>query len=263
MHEYIWQNSIRTFNSSETVNNRINFLELEVERLRNESELLQKQLLQYQHQAVEKDQKKGSSGSLAQAGNQSDLLSKNKKTFSLKLIAVVGVTFIICVLIFFFYLNSNHENAVDIPPKQNIKIENSTNEKVSRDLRNAGQFLNDNKVVEAMVIYSSYAKQEVPEAMYMYAKLALQNVNKNISCTEAFELLKKASAKKYPPAKRTLGFLYAYGNNKEVLQQANYFDRCTFTPNLLEGSKLLMEAMLQGDSSAARLLDELEAKNGQ
>jgi len=131
---------------------------------------------------------------------------------------------------------------------------------ITGQLQNAKQFLNSGKIVEALIIYNALAKQQVPEAMYQYGKMALQNINLNISCAEAFDLIKRAEEKGYVPAKRTLGFLYSFADDKNILQQNNYYERCTFSKNLTKGPKLLMEAMLAGDTASSRLLDELNAK---
>jgi serine/threonine-protein kinase len=131
---------------------------------------------------------------------------------------------------------------------------------IAGQLQNAQYFFKNGKNVEALIIYSSLAKQEVPEAMYQYGKLSLQNLNPNITCSEAFNLIKRAEEKGYIPAKRTLGFLYSFADNKDLLRQNNYFERCSFGKNLKKGSQLLMEATLAGDTTASRLLDELNRK---
>jgi serine/threonine-protein kinase len=95
--------------------------------------------------------------------------------------------------------------------------------------------------------------------MYQYGHLVLKNKNTDINCAEAMTLLKKASDKDYTPAKRTLGFLYLFAENKEILKMNNY-DRCKYERNFLEGSKLLMDAVLKGDSTAKKLLDEVNIK---
>jgi serine/threonine-protein kinase len=127
-------------------------------------------------------------------------------------------------------------------------------------LQSAKQFFSKGKIVEALIIYNTLAKQQVPEAMYYYAKLALQNSNGNLSCAEAFDLLKKAGDKGYVPAKRTLGFIYSFANDSAILQQGNYYNRCSFTQNISKGSKLLMEAMLEGDTAAGSLIQVLNSK---
>ena len=66
----------------------------------------------------------------------------------------------------------------------------------------------------------------------------------------------------YVPAKRTLGFLYAFADDDPTLLQNNY-DRCNFIKNVTQGSKLLMEVMLTGDTTARRMLDDLNAQSQQ
>lgn len=145
--------------------------------------------------------------------------------------------------------------------KRNSNIDlQPQNAGITGQLQNAQQFLNSGKTVEALIIYNTLARQQVPEAMYQYGKLALQNVNLNITCTEAFNLVKRAQEKGYIPAKRTLGFLYSFADNKNILQQNNFYQRCTFGKNLKKGSQLLMEATLAGDTTASRLLDALGTK---
>lgn len=52
LHQYTWQNYIRTANNSQLNDTRISFLENENRRLRREREQLQQQLLQYQKELV-------------------------------------------------------------------------------------------------------------------------------------------------------------------------------------------------------------------
>ena len=134
-----------------------------------------------------------------------------------------------------------------------------TPEDVAIQLNEAKKLLNENKLKEALYIYNYLATQEVPEAMYQYGHLVLKNKNTDINCEEAMTLLKKASDKDYAPAKRTLGFLYLFAENKDILKINNY-DRCEYKRNFLEGSKLLMQAVLKGDSTAKKLLDEVNLK---
>ena len=124
-------------------------------------------------------------------------------------------------------------------------------------LQTASRFLSEGKMVEALTLYSTYANQNVPEAMYMYAKLALQNKNKNLSCAEAFEMLNAAANKNFAPAKATLGFLYINAQNDAVLKQQGFYERCQFNAHKKTGARFLMEALLQGDTSAPRILSEI------
>jgi eukaryotic-like serine/threonine-protein kinase len=93
----------------------------------------------------------------------------------------------------------------------------------------------------------------MPEAMYELSNLALHDKYEALPCDEAIRLLKEASNKGYAPAKRTLGFLYVFAENQQVLQVSNY-DRCPYEKNVGRGTKLLMEAVLSGDTAAGKWL---------
>ena len=134
---------------------------------------------------------------------------------------------------------------------------------ILNQLNTAQNYLNNNTPLKALAIYKNLSKQQVPEAMYKYADYALQNKNAEIKCIESFELLIKAATDGYAPAKRTLGFLYSFADNIPALQQNNYHSRCYFTKNVSKGAKLLMEATLSGDTTAARYLYELNSATPQ
>lgn len=177
---------------------------------------------------------------------------------------VLFVFFVLVASVAFYFLTGKKENK-EIPAtvqKTTPALATPSNEatEFNSQLENARQFLVEGKVPEAFIIYSNLSKKQVPEAMYYYGKLALQNKNANLRCSEAFDLLKRASDKGYTPAKRTFGFLYSFADDQEELQQANYYKRCSFAKNISKGSKLLMEATLQGDTTASRYLDLLNDK---
>lgn len=132
-------------------------------------------------------------------------------------------------------------------------------ELVDAKLSEARGYLNSDAIGAALPIYSDLVKIQIPEAMYEYGNLALKGQNNEIDCSRGFELVLRAAQKGYSPAQRTAGFLYSFADEPALLQQYNY-DRCTFNKNLERGSRFLMQAMLQGDSSASRLLDELNVK---
>ncbi|HYH16544.1 MAG TPA: serine/threonine-protein kinase [Flavisolibacter sp.] len=126
---------------------------------------------------------------------------------------------------------------------------------VKTQLTEARNFIENRQIQEALHIYNFLSQQEVPEAMYEYGSLALQRRNQEISCSEGFDLVKRASDKGYTPAKRTLGFLYLFADNEQVLQLRNY-ETCQYEKNVFRGSKLLMEAVVEGDTSAKRIMEE-------
>ncbi len=98
--------------------------------------------------------------------------------------------------------------------------------------------------------------------MYHYGNLTLHDKNNNIDCKEALKLVTKAADKGFIPAKRTLGFLYLFAKNEDVLRISNY-NHCTYEKNVLRGTKLLMEAVVAGDTTAKRIMDEVNVKKGE
>ncbi len=131
---------------------------------------------------------------------------------------------------------------------------------VRASLRTAQQYVNDDNIGEALPIYEELIKREIPEAMYQYANLAIKDQNNNIDCKRAFELMSQAANKGHILSKRTLGFLYVFADDRYILEEQNYYARCTITRNVPRGSKLLLEAMVAGDSTAARYVRDMNAQ---
>ena len=128
---------------------------------------------------------------------------------------------------------------------------------VGEQLEEARHLVRQNNTDGAVAIYKRLAAAEVPEAMFEYSNLALREKHISLDCDQALQLLKQASEKGYAPAKRTLGFLYLFAENEQVLQVSNY-DRCPYEKNVARGSKLLMEAVLSGDTAAGKWLERHE-----
>ena len=145
----------------------------------------------------------------------------------------------------------------DTPQQANL-----TPEDINSQLADAHRLLDNNQVKEALYIYKYLSEQEVPEAMFQYGNLALQRRNEDIDCGKGLLLLEKASDMGYAPAKRTLGFLYIFADNKEVLQ-INDYNHCSYDRNVYKGTKLLYEAVTAGDTTAKRLLDELNLQRNE
>ena len=133
---------------------------------------------------------------------------------------------------------------------------------VQTQLQEARTFMKNRQIKEALHIYNFLAQQNVPEAMYEYGSLALQRRNQEVSCSEGLEYIEKASDKGYTPAKRTLGFLYLFADNEQVLQLRNY-ETCTYEKDVFKGSKLLMEAVMEGDTTAKRLLEDFNKQQAE
>lgn len=138
------------------------------------------------------------------------------------------------------------ENEPPSPPKVDINLQ----------LQEARQLLENDEIQAAVHIYSFLAELDVPEAMFEYGNLGLKKQVEELECNEAFSLVKKASDMGYAPAKRTLGFLFIFADNKEVLQ-INDYEQCTYTRNVFRGSRLILEAVTKGDSTARKLMEEL------
>ncbi|MES2890439.1 MAG: serine/threonine-protein kinase [Bacteroidota bacterium] len=128
-------------------------------------------------------------------------------------------------------------------------------------LGNARTLLTTGRLSEARVIFRSLAVQDIPEAMYEYGNLTLLNNDDPENCAEGMTYLNRAISKGYIPAKRTAGLLYAFAADSLALKQKGYFG-CVFNVDVKRGAKLLMEATMQGDSTASTLLDELNIKYG-
>ncbi|HKH59633.1 MAG TPA: serine/threonine-protein kinase, partial [Flavitalea sp.] len=130
---------------------------------------------------------------------------------------------------------------------------------VSLQLQDARMLLQGKELKEALYIYNYLAEQGVPEAMYHYGNLALQGFNTDITCEQAMEYIEKASDKNYTPAKRTLGFLYLFAENPDILR-INEYQHCEYEKDYQKGSRLLVQAVAEGDTTAKRLLDEINRK---
>jgi serine/threonine-protein kinase len=133
-------------------------------------------------------------------------------------------------------------------PERMSKIE------INAQLQNARALVESGNTEEALTIYKTLSEYEVPEAMYEYGNLALKNKNNDIDCATAIDLISRASDSNYVAAKRTLGFLYLFAENRDVLHMSNY-DRCEYEKNVVKGTKLLMQAVVAGDTTASRVLE--------
>ncbi len=142
--------------------------------------------------------------------------------------------------------NAGGQNVIQLRP-EDVKVQ----------MDEAQNLMAQNNVKEAVYLYSYLAKQNVAEAMYEYGNLAIQKKHTELSCSEGFEWINKAAAKGFAPAKRTLGFLYIFADNPQLLDMNDY-GACNFQRNVYKGSQLLAQAMLAGDSTAAKLLRQLQ-----
>jgi len=138
--------------------------------------------------------------------------------------------------------------------------DNLSEEDIDMQLQQAKTLLNNNNIKDAVAIYKALSRLNVPEAMFNYGDLALRNKHTQLSCERALELVKKASDLDHVQAKRTMGFLYLFAENRDIIRVSNY-DRCNYERNVLRGTKLLMEAVVSGDTTARRILNLHQSRN--
>ena len=270
LNEQVIRNSISTAAKSESSFGRVNQLQEENAKLIREASELKAQLAKFKNQSSE------NSGVPAEPfqhqiinypKNPGAQASKNW-LIGLLTVAILGVI---------AYILFNTKTGMDtISSKTDTshllqQISNgttsyatvpasATNKDVSTLLLEAKRDVASNNIERALIIYERLAKQEVPEAMYYYGNFALQNSNQKINCDEALDYLNRARNKNYAPAKATLGFIYSFADDPAALQERGY-GKCSVIQDLKKGSNLLMQAMLQGDTMASGMLDELNIKN--
>lgn len=129
-------------------------------------------------------------------------------------------------------------------------------EQIQAQLQQAAQYLAENQTAEALTIYNYLVPFNVPEASYGAANLALQGKNLSVSCDEAIAMMRKASDAGNLTAKRTLGFLYMFAENAAVLSINGYM-RCSIEKNFQRARLFLTQAANGGDTTARKLLNEL------
>ncbi len=144
---------------------------------------------------------------------------------------------------------------------QNNRQEPLTKIEINEQLQQARKFLNDRNPKAAFALYQKLSDAEVPEAMFEYGNRALKGEHTQLDCDAAYALVQKASDRDYTPAKRTIGFLYLFGQNKEVLRMSKY-NQCTYERNIVKGTRLLMQAISEGDSTANEILTDFNRDEG-
>jgi serine/threonine-protein kinase len=138
------------------------------------------------------------------------------------------------------------------PAPQLTKIE------INNMLQQARAFMESNNREAALDIYKTLSAEEVPEAMYHYGNMGLLGRNEFVDCATALDLVRKSSNAGYTEAKRTLGFLYLFADNNDVIEFRNY-ERCSYEKNVIKGTQLLVEAIAAGDSTSNRILEDFRS----
>jgi serine/threonine-protein kinase len=258
--DYVTRNSIITASKKEWIDERITLLQQENERLMREKEQLQERLLEKDGRVLTNIVSPVSPVKevVTSSGNAEDdrsWLVRNRWFAFLLLLVCVGTAG------YLWWKNENKPVVERDPVTETSSIDTATKETLppeqKAELSRAKTFLANNQVGEALAIYRLLSLQKVPEAMFTYGELALQEINTSINCKQGFDLIAQAAIKGYTPAKRTLGIIYSFADDPKKLEQYNYHNRCFFSRNIVKGSKFLVEAMLEGDNAASKLLDTL------
>ncbi|MEP6682976.1 MAG: protein kinase, partial [Parafilimonas sp.] len=256
LHDYIVESSV-WFSSKGEGSDQIKLLQHENRRLLEQNKNLQNELQKF-HSGKK---------TFASISNTDSLITElpKKKSNGLKIFLWTLAGLFVAAI--FVYAIETYNKPVNNPQIKTVSQAGESNnltadeqKQVNVQLDNAKNLMIENRKDEALNIYEQLSQQNVPQAMFQYANLALQNKNTRIDCSSAFDLLTKASDKNYLPAKTLLGFLYAYANDENTLKQLNYYLRCVFPSNIRKGAQLLMESTLQGDVTAAQWLDKLNAR---
>ena len=257
LHEFISRNSIITASKAEWSTETLATLKEENERLLRENERLEKLLKQ---QANPENVSQPARESFSPP-YEFPVEERKGWSWAKTLLAIIGFVLVGVIGYSIWNSYSSKETALSGGNDDSTNgVVQTLDEKTLTQLRNAKMFIEKNELPKALWIYKTLLPQDIPEAMFQYGYYALQDKNANINCTEAVNLIIKASNLNYLPARRTLGILYSFANNEAVLNEYG-FSRCNFSGNVARGSKLLMESTLRGDSVAARYLDMLNGKN--
>jgi len=255
LHDYIIRNSV-LFSARGEVSDEVRLLKQENKKLLEQNRNLQ---IELQHL---RSGKKNLIKTRGETEGEQLVLPKKSGSAPKVFLWILAGLFVAAIFVYTVAFNNNskyagifHAGLADIDTANKLSLEEQ--QLVNTRLQNARNLLQENRKEEALDIYEQLSQQSIPQGMFQYANLALQNKNNRIDCNNAFELLEKASNRNYLPAKTTLGFLYAFANDDVLLKQLNYYSRCVFPRDISKGAHLLMEATLQGDATAAQWLDKL------
>jgi serine/threonine-protein kinase len=261
LHDYVVRNTIG-FSTGRESTDQVKLLRQENKRL-----LEQNKNLQIELQQLRSGKKIKVSSTQDSLNNSVDQPIRKKKSAAKVLLWILAGLFVAAIFVYAVETNNNNKFTDNNQHRTIAQADTSNNlstaeqQQVNTQLENAKNLLKENNKDAALDIYEQLSQQNIPQAMFQYANLALQNKNDRINCSDAFALLTKASDKNYLPAKTTLGFLYAFADDENTLKQLNYYSRCVFPVNVSKGAHLLMESTLQGDATAAHWLDLLNAKH--
>ena len=252
LHEFVVKNSV-SFAKGEA-SGQVRLLQQENRKLLEENRNLQNELQKFRSDKL-------TVATYQNASGDNIIIQKKKSSAPKVFLWVLAGLFVTAIFIYAIQLNNNKNNIINNNGKNVLSdsLLHITTEQ-QQQLNNARDLLKANNKDAALDIYQQLSQQEIAQAMFQYANLALQGKNDRLDCNEAFELLTKASDRNYLPAKTTLGFLYAFANDENTLKQLNYYSRCVFPLNITKGADLLMQSTVQGDVTAEQWLNKLDKK---
>ncbi len=265
LHNYVLRNTMGQVTKIDAGDEQLSMLQKENDKLRREKAELEKLVARLEEGYKRSIRNPDAAVPTPAAATITPLKKQGFNFINVAAVLIPLIAFAVLVYVYVKYdkptqANEPGNTAGNTAEPSNVQppkiITSHKNEEVDTQLKYAAAYIRAGNYEPALIIYKNLVAKDVPEALYQYGNLALQNSNKNIDCTEAIDYLEKAAKKDYVMAKTTLGFLYAFADDPEMLQQ-NGYEPCVFTKNIPRGAKLLMEAMLQGDTTAGILLNEL------
>ncbi len=246
LHEYVMKHIYTTVYNDGITQNELDVLKEENERLKREKKLLQEQL-KHSHTPVSFTDYQ--TGNLQPSGNE-------KRKWRIKANVAALLLLIITAALFYYFITGKAGDNTLLPNPVTVHTNDAN---TNAALADAKDHLDNSRLAAALLIYKNLSDRNIPEAMYHYGNLALEGRNTAITCDEGISLVTKAALAEYVPAKKMLGFLYAFADDAEAIKQRGY-SSCAYQRNINNGAKLLMEASLQGDEEAGKLLVELNAQ---
>jgi len=224
LHDYIIRNSV-LFSGKGEASDEVRLLKQENKRLLEQNRNLQ----------IELQQLRSGKSNPVTIRNETDgeqVVVPKKSSAPKVFLWILAGLFVAAIFVYTVAFNNNYKNAGSfhsnsVATDTANTLSEAEQQVVNTRLQNARDLMRDNKEA-ALDIYEQLSQQNIPQAMFQYANFALQNKNTRINCNDAFELLEKASNRNYLPAKTTLGFLYAFANDENLLKQLNYYSRCVF-----------------------------------
>ncbi len=208
LHDFILKNSV-LFSKGEA-SDQIRLLQQENRKLLEQNRNLQNEIQHFRSGKLTVTSYKNAEG-------ENVIVQKKKSSAPKVFLWILAGLFVAAIFIYAVELN-NKKIAGNTAGRSIVADTLHLTNEQQQQLNNARDLLKANNKDAALDIYQQLSQQNIPQAMFQYANLALQGKNDRLNCSDAFEMLTNARDKNYLPAKTTLGFLYAFANDrKEIL----------------------------------------------